>query len=343
MYKAKILILQNGVSHYRIPFYNGLAEYYDITVAYTGSTYASDDKKFKEIELKGINLMGFLFHRNLNQLVTQYDVVLAMFDLRWPSFILEGLKAENGILWSHCFGKNALLNSFRVWLLRKAKAVLAYYSDVFEPLIYKGIAAERLFSSGNTILVGSPQCAEYTDRNCFIYVGRYQERKRIDILVNSFAEALPFLSKDINLRLIGPGFDDFYKKNIEGKSFEDRIELLGPIYDEVELKRYFGAALGYISPGHVGLGVLHSFAFGVPVLTMNNKYHAPEFSNCKHMINSIIVDNEKQLTDALVLLDKDRELGATLAKNGYHLYVDERRMDQMISRTASAIEFALKI
>ena len=51
-------------------------------------------------------------------------------------------------------------------------------------------------------------------------------------------------------------------------------------FDDFVLKSHFSNAIAYVSPGHVGLGVVHAFAYGVPVITISSFKHAPEFSYC---------------------------------------------------------------
>lgn len=341
--KKKVLILQNGISHYRIPFYNGLSEFYDVTVAYTGECVVSSElsKLVNVIELKKIVLFGFYFHPGLLKLQRKFDVTIAMFDLRWVTYILAGILANRSIFWSHCYGRSKFLNKIRPIILKRASAVLTYYSAFFDRLERDGINRSRLFATENTIFISSPELSDYKKRKNFIFVGRYQNRKKVEEILDSFEIAEKFLPEDINLVFIGSGFEEFYKNKVKGRIIESKVKVINSIHNESILREYFKASLAYVSPGHVGLGVLHSFSYGVPVITLDLETHAPEYSNCVDGVNSIILSSIEKLASAMVNLEKDRSMGEEMAKNAYSLYVNHRTMEQMVQRTKCSLDYVL--
>jgi len=69
------------------------------------------------------------------------------------------------------------------------------------------------------------------------------------------------------IHIIGEGEENEYLKDLSVKlNISNRVIFYGKITNEITLKGLFRQAYAYISPGPVGLGVLHSFAYGVPVL-----------------------------------------------------------------------------
>ena len=75
--------------------------------------------------------------------------------------------------------------------------------------------------------------------------------------------------------IIGDGVD---LNEYINKYINEDIIFTGAIYDEKIIANYLYNAEAMISPGHVGLNVIHSFTYGTPVITHSNKYkHAPEF------------------------------------------------------------------
>ena len=52
--------------------------------------------------------------------------------------------------------------------------------------------------------------------------------------------------------------------------------LKGGIYDKNMLEKIYKTALCSISPGYVGLSIIQSFSFGVPMIVSKNENHSPE-------------------------------------------------------------------
>ncbi|NVK74119.1 MAG: glycosyltransferase family 4 protein [Oceanospirillaceae bacterium] len=332
----KVLVLQNGVSHYRLPFYNMLSKYVDLTVMYTG-TSVDGERKFKEIECKSVRFFGFYFHPGLLSAIKDYDVVISMFDLRWISFVLAGLFAKKGVFWSHCYGKSSFINKVRIFFLKRVDAILAYYSATFDRLKEDGVDPAKMFATENTVYIEKPQNNDPEFRKNFIYVGRYQERKGLLELLYAFESILDKIDSESNLYFVGPGFENFYKEYVEDKPVESRVKFTGAIHSEEVLRKLYLSSIAYVSPKHVGLGVLHSFAYGTPVITLNLETHAPEFTNCENNFNSIILDDIGQLSSAMLALSKDLPKLKYLSENAFSLYTESRTMHLMTLRTVDLI------
>src|SRR5690554_3103216 len=88
--KYRILFLTNVILEYRIPVYNLLSEYFDVTVAHHGKLI-NDEVKFKQILLTRKNIGPFIsFKENISQLAKQYDAVIALGDLHYIPFFKLG-------------------------------------------------------------------------------------------------------------------------------------------------------------------------------------------------------------------------------------------------------------
>ena len=87
----------------------------------------------------------------------------------------------------------------------------------------------------------------------------------------------------------------------------------------------------------MGLGVLHSLAYGIPVVTKKGNHHAPEFDNLDDS-NSILYERDEELADILLKLIKNEKLSYKLGFNGYNLYSKERTINKMINGFIEAIE-----
>lgn len=92
---------------------------------------------------------------------------------------------------------------------------------------------------------------------------------------------------------------------------------------------YFAESMYYVSPGAVGLGDLHSFAYGVPVLTMEDENHGPEVENIKQNINGYVFKDQFDFNDKIIeFLEKSKY--AQMGSNAYVFYTDERSINNMV-------------
>ncbi len=101
-----ILICQNEIMAYRKPVYNGLAEEYEVTVLHSGQPSVDAGDLYQEIIVPQKRVGPFHLQRgvSMRKRMQQYDVVIAMFDLRWPSYLLPLFfkRRAKYILWGHC-------------------------------------------------------------------------------------------------------------------------------------------------------------------------------------------------------------------------------------------------
>jgi glycosyltransferase involved in cell wall biosynthesis len=119
----------------------------------------------------------------------------------------------------------------------------------------------------------------------------------------------------------------------------DRVSFYGAVYDQDELKIHYDTAIAYVSPGHVGLGVLHSFAYGVPVITRRDRQHAPEVENIKDGITGVFyADGASQLSGVMLSLVRE-DAGRGLGSAAYKHYIEARSMHLMVERTVKAINY----
>ena len=110
----------------------------------------------------------------------------------------------------------------------------------------------------------------------------------------------------------------------------------GIITDAELLKKYFSKSFAYVSPNHVGLGVVHSFAYGVPVVTKRNSNHAQEFYYLKHQNNALLYEGD--LSESMLKLIMERNLAQQLGVNAHTFYLKNLGIDQMSKAFSKSIE-----
>jgi glycosyltransferase involved in cell wall biosynthesis len=338
----KILIIQNEIMHYRKPVYNELAKYYDITVLHSGKPSLESMDKYKEIITKVSKVGSFYFQSGVmtEARSEKYNVVIAMFDVRWIANILamQFNKKSRFLYWGHRYGNNNIINHIRNFLMKKSDGVILYSDTEVDTILKSGINKNKLFVAENTIEVPNHEDGTNKEKSSLLFVGRAQKRKKVDKLLKAFAKIKDKLPQNTTVDIIGSGEENDYLQSLAKElKIDNQVVFHGAITDNEKLKSFFHKAFAYVSPGPVGLGVLHSLAYGVPVITYKNEYHGPEFDNLKNKINSIIVNDFEELKQALILIVNEKEY-MRLGKNAYELYSQKRTIQYMIKGFIEAIE-----
>lgn len=330
---------------YRLPLFERLAAEPELRVTVACHTDHTADLRaasspLRILQTRLLNIGPFRWHRSLLAAARRCDVAVIMFDVRWLSCMLVAfLYPEKAVLWGHGLGRSPVAQRMRLFLARRSAAVLVYEESARAAFIDAGCDPERVFVAGNTVEVARPGRAQGI-RSRFLYVGRLQTRKRIEQLLLTFARVQPDLPDSIGVTIVGDGFiRPELERVAEELGIASRVEFTGAVYDEGELAGHYARAIAYVSPGDVGLGVLQSFGYGVPVITCASRTHGPEFENIVDGVNGYICNDMSELGHALAKLGKDSALAETLGMNALHHYCSKRTINDMVGRVAEAIGF----
>lgn len=350
MNRYTIIILQDMPLYpYRIYAYNELAARgYDLTVVSASNVDTSYDMplKFKHIR-KGIKTLGgFEWLSDFNSSICEdYDYVIVTPNLRVLNFIpLYGKKYRNKMLaWGHlkgCTSANPIAAWVRRPLLRKMNVLIFYEAGTRDEFVKAGFPPEKLFVANNTQYVEPETVVRGLPKEYFLYVGRIQERKGVDLALRAFAK-LKRETKDDHLKfvIVGGGDKNFLVKVAREEVIIDAVEFTGAIHDQKKLGEIFSKAYAYVSPGHVGLGVLHSLACGVPVITCTGRLHSVEITNCKPDNSLVVPYTVDDVAEAMTLLYKDKELQKKLSDAAYKYYQEYCTIDKMVDGIDDALMY----
>ncbi|MFD2532962.1 glycosyltransferase family 4 protein [Gracilimonas halophila] len=339
----KILIIQSKILHYRKALYNKLSESYQISVLHSGKPSISQNDKYREIIKPSINIGPFFFQRGIrNEIKSEdYDVVIAMFDIRWINNVVLGLiiNGPKFIYWGHRYSKRIFINSIRNFLIKKSDGVILYNDSEVPKIKKAGINDGKIFIAENTIDVSNSENLSMKDKSLFLYVGRAQKRKRVDLLLKAFASIKDEIPKNVNIGIVGEGEENLNLKNLALEiGISDRVIFYGKITDDEYLKKIFSWAYAYVSPDAIGLGAQHSFAYGIPVVTAKNGFKGAEFDKLENNKNSILFQSQDELENVLLRLICEPELSQRLGANAFKLYSEKLNMNNMVSGFINAIE-----
>lgn len=339
----KVLIIQNKLFHYRKALYNKLSDSYQITVLHSGVPTITKDDLYTEVIKSSIKIGPFYLQKGIKAEIKrgEYDVIIAMFDLRWINNIVLGLTYNRPklIYWGHRYSNRKIINSVRNFLMRKSDGLILYNDSEVSKIKKAGICDKKIFIAENTIHVSNSENLSTKDKSIFLYVGRAQKRKRIDLLMKAFANIKDEIPKNVIIGIVGEGEENLILKNLALEiDISDRVIFYGKITDEEHLKDIYSKAYAYVSPDAIGLGAQHSFAYGVPVITRSNGYKGAEFDKLENNINSRLFQSNNELESILLQFISEPSLIQNLGTNAFELYSKKLSMKNMVEGFKKAIE-----
>lgn len=349
---SKILILMDmPLFPYRIYAYNELAERgYKLTVVSVenGKTSYPVKQRFEHIPLKKKEFGGFVKISGLSAVeYDEYDVIVMALDLRYIDYLslLFSKYRRKVIAWGHMKGHtagNPLAQRLRIRFARQLPAIIFYDYVTRDEYLEAGFPKDKLFVANNTQYVDPSTVRLDKERHYFLYVGRIQERKGLELALKSFAKALyESANNTVSFKIVGGGDYVMLKSLANSLGIKEKVDFVGPVHDEDKLGELFSGALAYVSPGHVGLGVLHSFAFGVPVITCKDRKHSVEFANCNtdnSYLPGYTVEEVADVMKEVLVNEEERKLKSQNAYNYYNQYCT---IDKMVDGIDNAIRYTI--
>ena len=230
----------------------------------------------------------------------------------------------------------------RLNFLRLFDAIITYSKNGAEQYAACGINPRKIFVAANSMVSRPTQPApfkpeEYKDgKACLLFVGRLQERKKLDVLLQACA-GLPNQLKP-KLVIVGDGPD---RARLE--------ELAASVYPEtqfaggkhgVELEPYFNKADLFLLPGTGGLAVQQAMAHALPVIVgqadgTQDELVRPE--NGWTLPDSDTATVTRTLADALADVKRLRRMGLA----SYRIVAEEVNIESMVETFAKAIKSVL--
>lgn len=149
----------------------------------------------------------------------------------------------------------------------------------------------------------------YSDfkENYFLFVGRIEESKGIDILIDAFKEYCKLNTNNI-LKIAGKGtlqYEKYIKQKILRYNIEDRVQFLGFRDDCFDLMHTAKATIVPSKCEGFGFITVEAINNGSMVIGNNNAGTAEIASICNKMVQ--LYDNKKQLVELMCNVSKAKE------------------------------------
>lgn len=345
----KILILQNKILHYRKTLYNLLSQNYDVTILHSGYNSISENDIYKEIVVPVYRLGSFRIQKSVlkRTFSNEFDVIIAMADLYWINNFLALFihhKKSKFIFWGSWFTGKYLIDRIKVFLAKKADANIFYTRNAKNSFATKGIKSQKLFTANNTFDVGDRiKSFKNPIKNKILFVGSFDRRKQLVVLIKSFKNILNSIDENINLVLIGDGDEKIeIEKLINNLNLKNRIILTGKINEPDRLREFYKEAIVSVSYGQAGLSVLQSLGFGVPFITHADAISGGEKYNIIHNKNGFFCKSQLELEDYLVQLCTNIDKARSMGENAYKYYSNNCTIEIMAQGFIDAIEYVSK-
>lgn len=322
--KTCILILEYGIPHYRKFLFQNFEKSFDqFEIIHSGERFPDEDS-FSAYKGKTIKVNGDLSFTLFNPLkLLKADVIISTFNIYKPHTYIWVLLMpwKKWILWGQGIGESKFkpLIFFRKLVIKISKGYVIYTKEGKQKLMSHNIHSSKISVAGNTLSINNHQIT--TGSDYYVYVGRLQERKGLEKAIESC------IKLDLKFIIVGDG-DIKDQLEIKYAKYNNIIFKEG-IYDEERLKAIFSKAIAYLSPYNVGLGVVHSFAYGVPIITSKAINIAPEFAYCNDT-NSYLYENDNDLIQILKEANENKAERNKKSESAYSFFTENLSSESMI-------------
>lgn len=369
----KIRIFQPIVPEYRVALFDGVAERYNGRMEIWAAERIGNDVSYPLAKMQydythPLKKIGpFVWQKGLSLKGLQKgDVAVVCGDARQLLSLWIALKAKSRgiavVWWGH--HRTATSSDFAVKIrLAIAKKIsdvfLAYTRTGIEYLATCGFTRDRVFATGNTIdqtpikkamaewtpkkLVRFQEMQGIKGKKVLVCCSVLRPKVRLDLAIKALAsDAL----SDVWLTVIGDGSEKVrYQEVAKELGVAERIKWIGATLDQMVIAPWFMSAKAFIYPGSIGLSILHSFSYGLPVITHGNADHQmPEFEVMEDGRTGYCFEegSVKDLERKICLLLSDEETRLRMSKYCKSLAYENYSMGQMVRNYCNAIDAAHK-
>ncbi len=160
-----------------------------------------------------------------------------------------------------------LYGNYAAGLLEKQGLPRGKMEVIYNSLDHKEQVRMRNSGSNNSLLkekVRNPKSPAFPQ---IVFIGRLIKEKQVDLLIET-VNYLRDRQYMINVLIVGDGREEAaLKAMVTRYALSDQIYFYGPSYDEAEIYHLISKSDICVSPGGVGLNVMHSLVYGTPVIT----------------------------------------------------------------------------
>jgi glycosyltransferase involved in cell wall biosynthesis len=302
----------------------------------------------------------FLWQKGLSiKGLSKGDVLVVCGDIHQLSSLRLALLAKccgvRVVWWGHhaTATSSPLSVKIRLWIAKKLSDVMLVYTHTgVGYLVRRGFASDRVFATGNTInqIPINKAISGYDGKDMFggflgiLCCSVLREKVKLDLAIRALAD---IRLKDVRLAVIGDGpMKNKYEEVAKEAKVSDRILWLGATRDQDNMAPWFLSAKCFVYPGAVGLSILHSMSYGLPVVVHSNPAHQmPEYEIMEDGRTGVCFNegDVQDLDNKLAWMIKNEGARQEMSAYCRKVALEKYSMNQMIENFARAVEVARDI
>jgi glycosyltransferase involved in cell wall biosynthesis len=375
--RLRVLVIVANVKEFRSSFYGQLAielesSGIELRVQYSDPSVTEATKK-DSIDLSApigrkIARLYMLDDRILVQFPNLRDVIGADllivvqangYVLNYLLLLLSVLRLKRVAFWGHGYNHQGTASSISERIKRRMVNVpdwwFAYTKATAEYVMACGMQAERITVIENAIdtsqftqAVSSVTQSEMqllrdelgvkdSDRIA-LFCGSLYREKRIGYMLD-VALQVAQLVPGFRLIIVGAGPEEALVQRVARDS--NAILYLGPQFGRRKAT-VFRISEAVLNPGAVGLGILDSFAAGLPLVTSAEALHGPEREYLKHRVNGLVISGDaKHFAHEVAQLFRNKALSIDL-RRGARESAKHYTIENMVQNVAQGVIKCLK-
>lgn len=372
----RLVVQQPSLAKYRVPVFRELARHEDIdfTLLY-GTRHDLTNAEPEGFDAEAVKLWQWsiagqrvYWHSAQwkNATRKKCDVLLLTWNPRYLSFIPTLLRAKwqgvPTVLWGHGVSQHdtPLRKKLRYAVAKLATALLFYNEKAAQQWRELGRDPASIFVAKNSLdqepirqarlawddprkLLEFQQEQRLLPGPTLLFVSRLYPMNRLEMLI----EATAILAKEfpqIQTAIVGKGAGEPQRLGEIARRLriEDRIRFVGAIYDEMQLAPWFLSADVFAYPTYIGLSLLHSFGYGLPVVTCDDpKAHGPEIDVLRDGENGLLyrTGDVQSFANTIGKLLKDKPLAKTLSAEALRTVEEDVSLKNMVDQMAAAVRY----
>lgn len=292
--RDEYVVLQTSMGHYRQRFLDVLRDR-SVPVRFLVGDHNFDDQSPTEVDSPLVERTGpnvFLLghrvgaQRHVALRAVRAPVAVVVLNPRlittWVVVLLRRLLRRPTIAWGHAWprrGPAAGSDRLRS-VLRRVPTALVVYTETERSELLARWPRLRIFVAPNAMYQADemrPALPAGADATDLVWIGRMIEAKHPLLAIDAFERVAERLPAACRLVMVGAGpMLEEVEQRVRTSPVRDRIELTGQVTDHAALTKIFGDAVAMVATGYLGLNVVQSLGFGVPVIHPTGEPHAPE-------------------------------------------------------------------
>jgi glycosyltransferase involved in cell wall biosynthesis len=373
--KYKVRIFQPSVPEYRVSLFESLGEEYGHRIEIFASKEGSAG--VASIPLRNmkcdyahsfIRLGPFSWQKRLSlEGMRKGDVLIVDGDIKQISSLYYSLCAKllgiKVIWWGHHWSATS-----KMWKVFVRLQVVKLLADVFlcytksgvDFLKNHGFRNRLVYATGNTIdqrpiiaaadrwdeasLSRFRQNAGISNKTLFLVCGVLRPKMKLGLLIKALTNK-KLMGQNVLVAVIGDGPEkQIYQDMAISNKVDDKFLWLGASRDQKVLAPWFLSAVAFVYPGAIGLGILHAFSYGLPVVTHGCKDHQmPEYEAMEDGKTGVVFveDDADDLARKLEYAINNKKAFAQMGQYASRKALSEYTMNSMVSNFKAAIEAAV--